>query len=128
MSFRMLLLASAGGAIGACARYLVTTWFAARGLTHFPWATFLINVSGSFLMGVTMGFVLARADIPAELRIFLATGILGGYTTFSAFSLEIWQLAERGAVTEAGIYAIASVVVSLVALLAGLALARWMIT
>ncbi len=127
MSLRLLLLASAGGAIGAGLRYAIGHWFAGRGLTHFPWATFSINVSGSFLMGLTMGVVLARAHLPPEVRIFLATGILGGYTTFSAFSLEIWQLAERGEVAMAGLYAGASVVVSVTALLLGLALTRWIL-
>ena len=124
---RMLLLASAGGAIGAGTRYAVSVWFAARGFTHFPWATLFINISGSMLMGLTMGILLSRAHLPPELRIFLATGILGGYTTFSAFSLEVWQLAERGEIAAAGAYAAASVVLSVAGLLLGLAIARWIL-
>ena len=124
---RMLLLASAGGAIGAGARYAVSQWFVARGWTEFPWATLLINVTGSVLMGVTAGIVMSRASLAPELRVFLATGILGGYTTFSAFSLEVFQLAERGQMIHAGLYILASVVLSVLGLGLGLITAKWLI-
>lgn len=121
---RMLLLASAGGAIGAGARYAVTQWFVAKGWAAYPWATLAINVSGSALMGLTVGMLMSRAALGPELRIFLATGILGGYTTFSAFSLEVWMLAERGEAGAAAAYIAASVALSIAGLGAGLALAR----
>ncbi len=125
---RLLLLACVGGAIGAGARFSISHWFAARGLTLFPWATLLINVSGSVLMGIVAGAVMERTNLSPELRIFLATGVLGGYTTFSAFSLELWQLADRGALTAAAIYLVASVILSVAGLVAGLAAARWMLS
>lgn len=125
---RMLLLASTGGAIGAGFRYLVTQWFAAQGWTSYPLATLLINVTGSGLMGIVVGLMMARTDLPPELRIFLATGILGGYTTFSAFSLEVWQLFERGEAAMAIAYIAGSVLLSLVALIAGLFAVKWMLT
>lgn len=122
---RLLLLASAGGAIGAGTRFLLNEWFAARGLTGFPWATLFINVTGSALMGLTMGLLMARVEMPTDLRVFLASGILGGYTTFSAFSLEVWQLAERGQGPAAAAYILASVAMSLAGLGLGLIAARW---
>ena len=125
---RMLLLASAGGAIGAGTRYLISEWFATKGLLGFPWATLLINVTGSALMGLTVGVLMSRAELPAELRVFLATGILGGYTTFSAFSLEIWQLFERGDVGAAVAYIGASVVLSIAGLAGGIFVARWIVS
>lgn len=127
MSLRHLALASAGGALGAGLRYAVSHWFAARGLTHFPWATLTINITGSVLMGIVMGAMLARTPLQPDVRIFLATGVLGGYTTFSAFSLEAWQLAERGDLAQAAAYVAGSVALSIAGLVAGLALARWML-
>lgn len=121
---KLLLLASAGGAIGAGTRYAVSAWAAAKGWTGFPWATLLINVSGSALMGLVVGIALARTELSPEVRVFLATGILGGFTTFSAFSLEAWQLAERGQVAAAAIYVLASVALSIAGLGLGVVIAR----
>ena len=121
---RMLLLVCAGGALGAGTRHLVNLWFVARGLTGLPWSTFAINVTGSALMGVTIGALTARANPSPEVRAFLATGILGGYTTFSAFSLDAWQLMERNQMMAAAAYVLGSVVLSSVALIGGLAVAK----
>ncbi|MFN0219742.1 MAG: fluoride efflux transporter CrcB [Hyphomicrobium sp.] len=121
---RLLLLASAGGAFGAGARYLVSHAFAARGLIAFPWATLTINVVGCFLMGVLIEVLAQRSHDTAEIRTFLATGVLGGFTTFSAFSLEFATLFERGETAAAAAYVIASVVLTLIAVFAGLAAAR----
>lgn len=124
---KMLLLASAGGAVGAGARYALSQWFATNGWAAYPWATLVINVSGSLLMGLVMGVVMLRAELPPELRVFLATGILGGYTTFSAFSLEVWQLVERGEAGAAMAYIIASVALSVAGLVLGLLATRWVL-
>ena len=123
---RLLALACAGGALGAGTRFLLSEWFMARGLAGFPWATFAINITGSTLMGLLVGLLAVRPDAPPELRVFLATGILGGYTTFSAYSLEAWQLAERGQLAAAGAYVVGSVVLSIAGLGLGLGVARWM--
>ena len=117
---RTLLLVCAGGAFGAGTRHLINTWFLARGWSGFPWSTFFINVTGSMLMGILVGALASRTAPSPELRAFLATGILGGYTTFSAFSLDAWLLIERNHATEALLYVLGSVLISIVALIAGL--------
>ena len=122
---KLLLLATGGGAIGAGIRYLVNRAFLQAGLIEFPWATLTININGSFLMGVLIETLALRFNASNELRTFLATGVLGGYTTFSAFSLEFATLYERGNMTAAFGYVAASVVLSLLAIFAGLALTRW---
>lgn len=121
---KLLLLASAGGAIGAGARYLMSHAFAVRGLTDFPWATLTINVLGCFLMGVLIEVLALKYSASPELRTFLATGILGGFTTFSAFSLEFATLYERGDTGAAAAYVLLSVLLTLAAVFAGLATVR----
>ena len=119
----LFLLAAGGGAIGAGARYLVNVGCAACLGSTFPWATLGVNVSGSFLMGL-MAALLPPGDGSAEWRTFLGTGILGGFTTFSAFSIEAWQLLERQQVALGAAYICASVVMAIAGLAAGLAAAR----
>jgi CrcB protein len=110
------------GSFGAIARYLVDAAVSERLRGEFPWGTFVINVTGSFLLGVLSGLVLYQAmdDLP---RVVIGTGFCGAYTTFSTFSYETVQLAERGERTPAALYVVASVVVGLCAAGAGLALA-----
>lgn len=120
----LLLLAMAGGAIGAGLRYLTGHAFAAYGLIGFPWATLTINVVGCFLMGVLIELLALRYQGSLELRTFIATGILGGFTTFSAFSLEFATLFERGETFAAFVYVAASVILTLLAVFAGLAFSR----
>ena len=111
-----------GGALGASARYL--TGVAAMRLMGpgFPWGTLAVNVVGSFLMGVLV-IVLAHKDA-TRLAPFLMTGILGGFTTFSAFSLDTMAMVERGQTTLAGFYVVASVLLSLGAIVLAMFLAR----
>jgi fluoride exporter len=126
---KLLLLASAGGAIGAGLRFLVNQGFAMRGLTSFPWATLTVNVVGGFFMGLVMTLVIERFDGSPEIRTFLATGILGGLTTFSAFTLELSQMIGAGGLASPKlfVYIAASVLLSLAALYAGIAFARTVI-
>ena len=116
-------LVMAGGAVGAALRFglsravpvIAGVW---------PWATFATNVLGSFLMGA-LAFWLARKGAQGEqIRLLLGVGVLGGFTTFSAFSLEIAQMIENGQLAMAFGYAVASVLVALTALFAGVALAK----
>ena len=117
-----LLGVGLAGSFGAIARYLVDAAVSDRVRGDFPWGTFVINVTGSFLLGVLSGLVLYQAmdDLP---RVLIGTGFCGAYTTFSTFSFETVQLAERGQRSSAAIYLTASVVVGLCAAGAGLALA-----
>ena len=120
--FSTLLQVALGGAIGASGRYL-TGVAAVRLIGHgFPWGTLVVNVAGSFLMGaliVTLAHTSGTRFAP-----FLMTGILGGFTTFSAFSLDAVTLYERGQIGLAGAYVAASVILSLAALALGLLAAR----
>jgi CrcB protein len=92
--------------------------------TSFPFHTLTVNITGSFVMGLVAGYFAFRGDAPQHWRLFLTTGILGGYTTFSAFSLDTALLYERGEVGLAAIYVLSSVVVSIAGLFLGLYLMR----
>jgi CrcB protein len=119
------LLVALGGAIGAGARHLVNVAALRLFGTGFPIGTLFVNVAGSLVMGLLAGYFALRYTGGGQgLRLFLATGILGGFTTFSAFSLDAVALWERGAVGPAVLYVVGSVVLSIAALLAGLALMR----
>lgn len=115
-----LILVMVGGAIGAGARYCIGRAIGGEG---FPWATLTVNVAGGLAMGCLAG-VIARGWAGEPARLLLGVGVLGGFTTFSAFSLELVTLAERGAWGLAAGYAIASVAGAALALVAGLAIAR----
>ena len=101
-----------GGAIGAGARHLVGQIMLARLGPGFPWWTLSINIAGSLLMGLLIGW-LARGGGSEPARLFLGVGILGGFTTFSSFSLEFWLLFERGQLPQAATYVLASVIVGI---------------
>ncbi len=120
--FATLLQVALGGALGASARYL-TNIGAARFLgAGFPWGTVIVNILGSFLMGLLVA-LLAQRDA-MRLVPFLMTGILGGFTTFSAFSLDAVKLWQGGEPTVAAAYVVCSVVLSIAALMLGMALFR----
>jgi len=118
------LLVFLGGGVGAALRHGVNL-LSARWLgTAFPYATLFENVTGSLVMGLIAGYFAFKGDAPQHLRLFLTTGILGGYTTFSAFSLDVALLAERHEIGLAALYVLASVGFSIGGLFAGLALVR----
>ncbi|MEN5118565.1 fluoride efflux transporter CrcB [Luteimonas sp. TWI662] len=117
------LLLFLGGGLGAALRHGVNL-LALRAGTTFPYGTLCINVVGSLLMGVVVGWFAARSGLSPSLRLFLMTGVLGGFTTFSAFSLEAALLYERGQLGLAVAYVLASVVLSIGGLFAGMALVR----
>jgi CrcB protein len=119
-----ILYAALGGAIGASLRYGVNVTAPKLLGLDFPWATMIVNVVGSFVMGALIAAMAAGWNTSQEMRVFLATGILGGFTTFSAFSLDFASLWERKNHAAAIAYAGGSVVLSLVAVFAGLWLAR----
>jgi len=121
---RLLMLATLGGGIGAGIRYLTQVAMVRALGPAFPWWTFAINVSGSFAMGVIATMVMLRFDGSPELRAFLATGILGGFTTFSAFSLDAANLMSKHENGAAAFYILGSVGLSIAGLYAGVALAK----
>ena len=118
------LIVFLGGGIGAALRHGVNLLSARLLGTAFPYATAFENVTGSFVMGLLIGYFAFRGHLSQHWQLFLTTGILGGYTTFSAFSLDAVLLYERGALGLATLYVLASVVLSIAGLVAGLALAR----
>ncbi len=120
-----VLLVGAGGAIGAMARYGVPVALGRVWPMSFPLGTLTVNVVGSAAMGVLIG-ILARTvpQMSNEIRLFVAIGILGGFTTFSSFSLDTITLIERGALTQAMLYIALSVVVCLAGLYLGLLVTR----
>lgn len=120
-----LLLVAAGGAIGAAIRHLFNLGALRIVGPSFPWGTMTINIIGSFIMGAFIEMLSRRyGGASTELRLFVATGILGGFTTFSAFSLDFATLWERGDVVPAVGYALASVIGAILALFLGLWLVR----
>jgi len=120
-----VLLVGIGGAIGSLARYGVSVAVGRLWGSPFPLGTLLINIAGSLAMGVLVG-MLARLLPPNqnEIRLFAAVGVLGGFTTLSAFSLDAVTLVERGEWNQALLYAVLSVVVSIAALYVGLLITR----
>jgi len=118
----MLFAIALGGAAGSVARYLLGTALAGV-VSGFPLATLVINVTGSFLLGLLFASLTDPAASPA-VRAALTTGFCGGYTTFSTFSYETVALVERGAGARALLYVAGSVTLSLAATVAGIALAR----
>ena len=121
---RMILAVAAGGAIGSVARYLVGIGSTRLFGLAFPWGTLLINIAGSFLIGAFIEMFALKWDLPQEARVFLTVGICGGFTTFSAFSLDAYLLVQRGDWWLAAGYVIGSVVLSIGALIAALHLVR----
>ena len=115
-------LVALGGATGAVLRFQVGRLFSAftGPDAGFPWSTFTINVSGSLLMGVLAGWLARHGQGGESWRLLLGVGVLGGFTTFSAFSLETALLVERGAIATAATYALGSLVAGVAALFLGL--------
>lgn len=119
-----LLLVMLGGAIGAGFRYHIS-FVALRELgSALPWGTWIVNLLGGLLMGVLAGFVAGDPERSEPLRLFLGMGVLGGFTTFSAFSLETFNMIARGDHVLAAAYAVSSVIGSVLMLIAGVFLVR----
>ena len=118
------LLVFIGGGLGSCLRHAVNVICPRFLGTNFPYHTFIINITGSTIMGLVAGYLAFKGDAAQSWRLFLMTGILGGYTTFSAYSLDSAVLYERGEIGLAALYVVGSVVLSILGLFAGLALVR----
>ncbi len=118
-----LVLVAFGGGIGAMLRYLVGQWALTNLGPGLPFGTWAVNIIGGFAMGLLAGW-LARMDGSNDLRLLLGVGVLGGFTTFSAFSLELFNMITRGEIGLAAAYAVSSVAGSVVAVFTGVWLAR----
>jgi CrcB protein len=119
-----MLFVAAGGAVGASARYLVGIGTGRLLGYGFPWGTLIVNISGCLLMGLLIEAMALRWTVSNETRAFLTAGILGGFTTFSAFSADFALLLARKEQLAAGLYLGASVGLSIAALFLGLAIVR----
>ncbi len=119
-----VLIVALGGAAGAASRHMVGMWAMRLMGTGFPWGTLAVNVIGSLAMGIFIELLALRFQGSNELRLLVATGFLGGFTTFSAFSLDVVTLWERGEGGIAAVYVLSSVIASVGALFLGLALVR----
>ena len=119
-----LFLVMIGGALGAGARYLTGAAMLRAAGPGWPWGTLTVNLAGGFLMGVLAGWLARHGDAGSIARLLLGVGVLGGFTTFSAFSLDVVLMLERGEFWPASGYALASVIGSVVALMAGLSMMR----
>ena len=118
-----VLAVGVGGGLGALARYYIAGWVQPAGAL-FNWGIFVVNITGGLLMGMIVEAGALRLNLSPELRTFLTVGILGGYTTFSTFSLDSVLLLQRGEYGQAAFYVIGSVVLSILALFAGLWIVR----
>lgn len=118
------ILVAVGGAVGSLLRYYIGLSAVRVAGPNFPWGTLTVNIVGCFLIGLIAEMITLKYGEAVPLRLLLITGFLGGFTTFSAFSLDTIVLMENGNVAGAIVYVVSSVGVSLVAVLAGLALAR----
>lgn len=119
-----LALIGVGGFLGAVARYLVDGWVLSRTGADLPWGTLVINLSGSFVLGVLFALAIDRAILSPEIRGPLMIGFLGAYTTFSTLMLESWRLFEEGSTMLGLANLVGSVVLGLIAVVGGLALGR----
>lgn len=117
-------LVAVGGAIGSVLRYYVGQWALRLMGPAFPWGTLAVNVVGCFVIGVFAELIARKFNASVEMRLLLITGFLGGFTTFSAFSLDAISLFERGEAVAGGVYIVASVGLSMAAVFAGLAIMR----
>jgi fluoride exporter len=113
-----------GGAVGSVFRFLVGIWFLQRVGPGFPWGTFAVNISGAFAIGVVLELAQTRIGLNPYARLFLATGVLGGYTTFSAFAYETYRLGRDAFTAQTVLYGFGSVVAGVVAVVLGIAIAR----
>lgn len=124
MQWGIVFMVALGGALGSLVRYFVAGAVQPAWWPGFPFGIFVVNITGGLVMGLITGLAALKLNLAPEMRAFLTTGILGGYTTFSTFSLDSAMLMERGAYAQAGAYIVGSVVLSILALFAGLWLMR----
>jgi len=118
------LLLFVGGGLGASLRFALATWVDQRLPVSFPWGTLAVNAAGCFAIGLLATFADEHHVLTPGLRLFLVAGVLGGFTTFSTFGLETWQLVEDRAMLAAAANALGSVALGLLAVILGVLIAR----
>lgn len=124
MNAQVMIAVAGGGALGSVLRYISVSLLGRWLGTGFPWGTVFVNLLGSFIMGVLAELAAQKFNIPEPLRGFVFVGILGGFTTFSTFSLDVVSLINRDLMLALA-YVLISVVLGIAALFAGLAVVRW---
>ena len=120
----LVVQVAAGGALGAAGRFLTNVAFERTLGSDFPFATMVVNVGGSFVLGVVFVLLGGFSGDTGRFGPLLMTGFLGGYTTFSAYSLDSWLMFQSGRISEAIVYVLGSVLLSIAAVVAGIALTR----
>jgi CrcB protein len=120
----MILFVAAGGALGSVARHMVVNSVGQSMGTQFPFGVLTVNILGSFILGVLVETMALKWQVSQEVRAFMVVGVMGGFTTFSSFSLDTILQLERGNLAGAGVYVLSSVTFSVLGLFAGLRLAR----
>jgi len=124
MNPQLLLFVGLGGAIGAMGRFVVMSAVGHVAHTGFPWSTVTVNVIGAFVLGGVLELSALAWSPSPEIRAMIVVGLLGAFTTFSTFSMDLYYLIDRGAILNAAAYAMGSVLVCLIAFWAGLSLLR----
>lgn len=122
-----ILCVAVGGALGSVFRYLLTNWFVQTFGPSFPWGTFTINVTGAFVIGIVLQTAALQPNFSPYLRLFIATGILGGYTTFSTFAYDTFSLGDTERIMHAILYAGGSLILGVIAAVLGVMVARAMV-
>lgn len=120
----LLLYIAVGGAVGSMCRYLATHWLKNIMGREFPYATLMVNIAGSLLLGAVIAMLVLWLPRARDLHALLAVGFLGGFTTFSAFSMDLYLLMERGEWLNGAVYAVSSVCFSVIAFFIGMWLVR----
>lgn len=118
-----VILVALGGGLGAALRYSVGLWLASKLGPNFPWGTFFVNVTGSFVIGVVLAMV-ASGQLSSEARLFLAVGLMGGYTTFSSYSYETLTMVSEGRIFPALVNVFGQLALGFVAVYVGVVVGR----
>ena len=123
---KMILAVATGGALGATGRFQVGKMMLRLMGPGFPWGTFTVNIVGSFVIGIVVALLATRFNLSHHWQGFLVIGVLGGFTTFSAFSMEVGLMVERHELTHAALYSMGSVIFGVGALFMGLYAGRYL--
>ena len=120
----VIALIAVGGAAGAVLRYVIDSQVSQRLASAFPWGTFVVNMTGSLILGILFAWTVERGVLPSQVRAPLMIGFVGAYTTFSTLMLESWRLVEDGATALAAANIVGSCILGLIAVFAGLVIGR----